>query len=276
MYEPLIASKFRKRIHSEAAFSMLELVVVTMLLGIMGSILYTVLNNILTSEKLVTAELSAYRAGIRVVDQINRELTSAAREGLVGDEEDDDSGDTNQNPTTGATPQAVNYLSSSRAQFLVGRDKKRSRADADEIRFVSDGNAQEVLSGGGNAGRVEIAYRLERKQDRDARRNPNSDIESYILLREERPAGVPDERLAEARKLIIPLTDKATSLNFRYFSNGEWLEEWGQNQLRLPEAIEVRVGILGDGGSEEVFSTLVALEFPRERSRSPYAQLTGG
>ena len=59
------------------------------------------------------------------------------------------------------------------------------------------------------------------------------------------------------------VADGVAGLRFRYFDDGEWVEQWNAAEAeKLPELVEVVIAFISEGGTEEEFMTMI--EIPRE------------
>lgn len=237
--------RFRRT--GEEGFTILEMIVVTLLLAIMGSVLYGTINGIIRGRNAALNANSAFETARYIIGRLNRELTSRASEPLSSPD------DTQPGAQLGTTTP----FGGGRRMYLEGVDRKLGNTDADLLRFTSDGSAQAFIAASGNRGRVEISYRLE--EDPETERSFGNDDPVYTLVREERPAGMAEQEIAEAEKVVFPLANNVVSLDFRYLKNNSWTEEWGTRNPGFPEAIEVKLVIRGETGQDEEFRTAIGL-----------------
>lgn len=244
----------KSRLASDSrGFTLLEMIVVAGLLAMMTVLLYGTVGGILRGQELVSAGRSSYRSARYVLDRMGRELSSKVLESLTLKDEDEQS------------------TRRRRRSYLIGKNKNSGKADTDSVRFVSDGAAQKLFGPGGNKGRVEIEYRLERNREESLADVPDDGLRNLVLVREEAPAGV-DKEIAEEHRVVFPLAYNVVSLDFKYRRQGEWKEEWKDTDRGFPEAIQISLRLRGKDSRLRTFVTAVALQKERGGRTSPYEE----
>lgn len=240
-----------KKDQGQDGFTLVEMLVVCVLLALMASILYGTINGILTSKSLVERQREVDREAQFLLDRITRELISKApislsTDSTAGNEKDQQ-----------ADKQQTNLMMTPRS-FVEGIHKQNGEADSDTIRFVSNGSGEALLGWIANAGVIEIRYSLQEPEDRQSER-PKDGLESMVLVREELPADVKNKDLLKKRHISVPLASDVVSLTFRYLKEGKWQDEWKSEYARLPEAVEITLGIRGANDEVQIFRTAVAV-----------------
>ena len=233
----------RKR-NGESGFTLLEMIVVSVILVVMAGILYGTINGILRGRNAVISEGSTNRVARYVLGRLNRELTSRAAEKLSASSAEQDS----NSPSLNAT-------APSQQRYLTSENAKEGDADKDRIRFSSDGVAQSFLAASGNQGRVQLEYRLE--QDPDHKTVNETPV--FTLVREELPVGSSDADFLQSHRVVFPVAENVHSFNVRFQKNGKWLDEWTSSNTGFPEIVEISIGIVNDSGQVERFRISVAV-----------------
>lgn len=237
---------------NDAGLTLIELLLVATLLVLMASILYGSLTGLIRTRNEIDSRRNVSRTGRYVIQRISSDLLNRGEEPLTK------TGTKNNSGTSGASSL---YAGST---FLIGKNRKSGGAPASSIRFVSTTGAQAIIGGDGNYGRVEVEYRLESNRPGAANGEKN-----FVLMREETPAGITDKTLIDQQRIVFPIAENVTALRFRYWSQGKWLTEWAANQSRLPDAVEISVGIAASSGESKTFKTAVTLNYENTRHRTP-------
>lgn len=228
---------------NDRGFTLVELILVTLLLGVMAAIMFGSLASIRRSAETAQEVRKGERTAQYVIEKLTRELSSATKIKLY-----------QKNDKSKASP-VVGY------SVFEGLNATEGSTDADSIRFVAATGGQPVFGADANNGPVEVRYFLAEPDEsmRQARDTPND--KSLSLIREEYPVLVPNEEDREARKIVFPIATNITALNFRYLFDAAWQEDWtGTNGSKLPDAIEISLGIsLGDSEQSSLFKTAVAV-----------------
>ena len=220
---------------SEQGFTLVEIMVVSMLLAIMSVILYSTLNGLIRGRNMVEGRRDTTRVAQYVLERISRELSS----------HQDDS-----NPV--ALHNSLGPLESVKGS--------NSEGPAGGIRFVSVNSAQISSNNLPNLGLVDIEYRLEKKKNNEL---SSSDEEGMLLIRDEMPGGVPPnakyDDFIKNRRVLSPIAENVISLGFRFLSGGKWRNEW-KGSSALPEAVEISLAIRGAEKRTEIHRTAVWLK----------------
>lgn len=218
----------------EAGFTLIEVAMVALLLALMSGILYGTLRSLKNTKAQIEARRTSTRTAQYVLQRMTRELTNRLEQEL-----------------------AQNDPSAPKVRFL-GKNEKIGEADADSIRFMSLGSGQVVYEGSTNFGAVEIEYRLSEAGEDDLITTDAAENQ-LVLVRSEVPA-VDNKDIREKRRIVFPLSERISSLNFRYRRSGKWLDEWSEKRQGIPDAVEITIGITGANKSIEKFRTAVSLK----------------
>ena len=229
--------------NNEKGFTLLEIIVVTSLLALMSSVLYSTLNGFISSKHTVLEGRTAQRTATAIFSRLNKELLSRSAEQLS---------------EINSGPAPLN-------QYMYGENKDVQGKSADTLRFVSDGAAQELFGGLGNKGRVEIEYRLEKNDDGLSFGDKEST--PFVFVRQETPSGEKDKRIREQKKIVFPLADNIESFNVRFYQRGEWKNSWKVGSPRFPEAIEISLAIRGSKGGIEYYQSAFTIDSRRTGSK---------
>lgn len=250
--------KFRT-LQAESGFTLLEIIVVTGLLVLMGGILFGTVGSFIRGRNLVLDGRDNQRTATLLFSRLNRELLSAVDE-PINSEALESAGETSGN------------ISSRR--YLLGIDESGAKADKDKIRFVSEGSGQAVIGGRNNFGRVEIEYKLVEPEDSPAVQL--GEERSYMLVREEYPAGISDSEIYKKRKIVLPLADNVLSLNFRYRVAERWFDSWRGRRFGFPEVIEIELKLASERGGPETFKTAVTINTKQAATAGATNPFSGG
>ena len=225
-------------LNTEKGFTLVEVVVVSVLLALLAGILYGTLTGIMNAKNSIEQQRDSLRTARSVLLRVTRELNGIISENLVF-----------STKNTNKPPEGKPFL---------GRDGRGGDGDDDSISFVTTSGAQAVMGGISNYGNIQISYRLEEDPDKIYCNPDIEDIETYVLVREESPAGLADEKVLKKRRVIFPIAADITSLNFRYLKNKKWQTQWGEKEKELPDAIEITIKI-ASRRNVETFRTAIAL-----------------
>ncbi len=220
-------------------FTLVEVVIVTLLLAIIATILYRTLMSIQTSIKIIDNERSAGRTAQFVFSRLTQELSNRYQLPLSSE---------------------GNSLFATGQPSVIGKNQESGKSALDSIQFITE-SVSDITSG--NQGVVEILYTL--KEDSE-RKDPEDEYKNYILVREEIPWGVKDENTAKKRKISWPIAENVVSFNIRYFSQDSWQDEW--TGPIVPFAVSITLKVRGDGGKIETYKTAISLNRKRS-SRQP-------
>ncbi len=235
----------------EKGFSLVELLMVTMLLAVMTSILYGTLTGIIRGKNLIEEQKSTTRVAQYVLGRMVRELSGRVREPL-SDYVDEENAEEESIEATEENPAGTKG-----AEYLRGENGKKGQYDSDKLRFVSSRAGQAYYGSLSNYGMVEVEYSLQ--DDPQSDKISLNDEKSLVLVRVEQPAGVKNTDIIKERIVRFPISENIVSLNFRYRKNGAWEDSWSEAQSILPEAVEISIKLKTDGGRVETYKTAVAL-----------------
>lgn len=221
----------------EGGFTLIELVVVSLLLALLSAVVYSSIITLVRTKNVLEDRRVSERTAQAVLSRLTRELENRQSEPLT-----DLTTDRGNRP--GRKRQENDFVS-----LLLGRSRRLAGRDADSIRFVTLGSS--ASSTLGNAGIVEVEYRIEA--------NNLAPAAPFMLLREEIPAGVDDRRVLQARQFRSILSDKIHSLQFRYRFNRRWVNQWSPRRETLPDAVEITLSVFTDSGGIDTYRTAVLL-----------------
>jgi len=239
---------------SEKGFTIVELLVVSLMLALLSGILYGTISGILRGRSIVLGEESTARTAQYVLERMSRELT-----GRVALPLDDTRGSSGGR---GSTP-----------KYLRASKSSSSSEGTDRLRFISSNAAQTSFRSIQNFGLVEVEYRLQDPVSSDADLPIDEDDEKFasedkVLVREESPADVDEEKTRDARTLVFPLAERVRGLQFRFFKDGTWADTWEPKRASLPQAIEITLKLRGSEESIDTYRTAVAISRPTRTSNS--------
>ena len=220
---------------NEAGFTFVEVLVVTMLLAVLSFIIFGSLDGIIRGREALQSRSTSTNVARTVLERMSREISNRTLEPLAQGEQ-----------AEGSTRARFG-----RRELLAGENKE----DRDIIRFTSSGTAQAAYGAFTNHGIVQIEYRLEE--------DPKGEEEDvYLLIREEYPVGVEDEETRTQGRVVFPLADNITQLNFRYLENAIWKDSW--SAVALPEAVEITLKVKAENGLEMPFRTAIFVNKRRQ------------
>lgn len=226
-------------IASAEGFTLIEILVVTLLLSCMSAILYGTINGIIKAQKVVEEQREVGREAAFLLEHITQELSSKAMIPLFTKEDEAKAGNQTRH-------------------YLIGLNKNKTNAGADQIRFTTHnltGQNIKIVS----SGIIEVEYRLERLKDSTARRPV------YALIRSETPAGLTDTKLYEKQTITQELSNRVIGFDLRYLDDEQWRDSFNdvsdedQYIETMPRAIEISLTLSREDGGEELFRTAVAL-----------------
>lgn len=223
----------------QAGFTLIEMILVALLLGILTATMFGVLNGFMRSSKIVESSRQCERVARLVLSKITREIASATNISLF----------TSKTTNSKAVGSFV-----ARSLYFDGKNDVLSNTDADTIRFVASSGGQAIFGAMQNPGPVEVRYFLAPAE------SGNTEKEGFMLIREEYPVSPPSEKAREARKIVFPIASNVLGINFRYLANGRWSEEWTSSVGRaLPKAVEVSIVVNQEGSGPRLFKTAISV-----------------
>ena len=232
-------------VKGQSGFTLVELVIVSALLGVLFLVLYGALNGIIRSKRSIEGARSGDRVAQFVFSRMAVELRNYVEEPL----------------TSLALAGRSGPGRSTNQAFMLGVNSELGDFDADSIRFVSSNVGQMVFGGFPNRGLVEIEYKLEEDNDSLAEEAVST------LIREEIPSGIADIDLVKSRKIRFPISERVKGLNFRYLSAEQWYDNWPQRGEKVPDAVEISLVVARDDQSNESYRTLIALRRKEDSRR---------
>ncbi len=248
--------KIKRDLKSERGFTLVEMVAVSVLLSMLSLVLYGTLDGIIDGRAAILNRSRSGATARIVMERMTRELNGIVF-GITLSENDEEQQD-GQGVTQGSS------FSSARTFF-----EGKSNSGKGSIRFVSAEVAQAAYGTFTNHGVVEIRYRLVEDPEQE-----DSEDKSFILVREETPGGVRNEKITKERKVVFPLASGISSLDFRFLDNEEWQSDWSQPSV--PNAVEITLGVTDSNGAKNMFRTAVAVSQKRRTSSSQAGQQSQG
>lgn len=241
----------RTKYKAESGFTLVELLMVTVLLSIMVGVIYGTLGGIFRAQKIVDEKSQISRTAQFVLAKMIRELSNFS--------------------TIEALSSANSQGSSASTVFpkprLQGERETKSGKPHDSLRFISNGTGQANFGALTNYGLVEIKYSL---QDAPTNDPLYQDSDSSILVREEKPAmGQVSKDLAEIlkqRTIRYPMAEGVVSLSFRYRNDEKWEDTWNEPTSKAPQAVEITLVLKDENDLEHSFKTAVAIPVKNSNS----------
>ena len=232
----------------ERGFTLVEMALVALLLGIMATIMFGVLNGFKRTGDSVEDSRICERTARFVMTKLTREISSATSIPLFN----------NTKNKNNAQSSMFSALGGGMSVF-EGKNDVKSNSDSDTLRFVASNGGQPVFGALQNAGPVEVTYYLAAPENKDDQEFVNG-RETFSLIREEYPVTA-EEKVREMRHIVYPLASRILGLNFRYLYDEKWSDEWLGNQSRtLPRAVEISLVIAqGTTGGARLFKTAVSI-----------------
>ena len=238
--ESFPCGKYRERqVRGVPGFTLIELVIAIGILGLVLTVAYGGLSQIMRSKKMLDDGRDSSLVANAVLLRLTRELQMAYRDDQTfllppRDKIDDQSG-----------PQPV----------LLGEEDKLGNGEpGDSITFLALEGGQYLPDGGTHSGVVQITYRVEEDPDQSA-----ASSNTYYLIRDETPHKS-DPKEAYRYSMIFPITSKLVSLAFDYYDpeKDQWTTKWGDEQKnKLPLMIRFTLAIQSPLGRINSYSTVV-------------------
>jgi prepilin-type N-terminal cleavage/methylation domain-containing protein len=214
-----------KIIKNEKGLTLVELLLVTLLLGLLSAIIYGSLNGIIRGKTIIENQRFTHRTARQVIARMGKEFSSIVSQPLASE--------------YGSTYMKVTNES-------LGEQNQT-------LRFITSSGAQAVFDAPGNFGYIEVEYRLTENPD-DTHKKREDNLKPLQLVREEVPAGKIATEVRNKRKIIVPIAENVINLKFRFYANKKWSSTWSAS-TSLPDAIEVTLSVLGDHGGVDTFRT---------------------
>ena len=240
--------------NKESGLTLVELIVVAALLVLMTSIIFGTITGIIRTRNQLDSNRQATNVARYAIQRISQDLRNRVAEPLVPTDEES------------SKQSSSSSSSSASSSYMIGKNQQKDGADSDVLRFITLNGAQAVIGGASNFGRVEVLYELAKagklKSISDSMSNKEG---SFVLIRQEAPAGIKKKELREQSLLSLPIAENVAYLNFRYYTNGKWLEQWGSGQAKLPDAIEIALGVFNGNGTVTNYKTAIMVNYEIQR-----------
>ena len=208
---------------SDRGFTLLELLVATVILGILLTALYGSFSRTLRGKVQAENRSALSRAARTTLLRIAQDLQGSF-----------------VLPSTSGT------------LHLVSEDRSHGSLPQDTLTFFSFAY-QPLSTGGREADQCWIHYFIERHAQ---------DSHSARLMRQVSPAPNPGPADGfTPSEQAFPLLERINGLRFRFFDGKQWVEEWGKSQLTatLPRAVEITLYLADSLARVKEFSTVVDL-----------------
>ena len=223
-------------------FTLIEVVIAIGILGVILSIGYSSMRNILRSKELLDDGRDVRLVTDAVLLRLVRELQLAYDKGLP-----------RLPPCQAQNPLPLN----SKDTFLgeqgsLGPDDIR----ADSVTFLALEGGQYLPDGGGHSGVVQIRYFIAPTPPDDP-----SGGGPYTLVREEIPYLKPYTKACQ-RAVIFPITNRIYGLEFSYYDGktDTWVDSWKYpDQSGNPSMVRFKVTLRSPAGKVSSFTTTVPL-----------------
>ncbi len=183
---------FIKLRNSEKGFTLIELIIVSVLLAVLGGLLYGTINGVIQAKNIVEAEIEATSKAQFLLEKMGRELSSV-NQGVLN---------------IGGIISNIIFL-----------------GQKDRITFNTSAGGQIINGQNNNYGSVQVSYYLESES------KEFSDKKTFKLIREEVPTGISDEKTVEMRKNISSVINSVEDIKFRFYSLENWADTWEQPNL---------------------------------------------
>lgn len=221
------------------AFTLIEVVIAVGLLGILITVGYGALRNIMISKQLLDDGRDIRLVADAVVGRMTRELQLSFDGISILPPRDN-----------------LNQPYSGRVCLLANQSDSIGGVKSDSITFLALEGGQYLPDGGTHSGIVQISYRIVETPPEDAINGSK-----YSLIREEVPYIRPAKK-AYRRSMIFPITDRILGLEFKFLDprKDEWVTTWGDtNHEDLPRQIWFSVTLQSVGGKVATYATAVPL-----------------
>ena len=208
---------------SEKGFTLIELIIVSVLLAILGGLLYRTINGVIQAKNIVESEIEATSRAQFILEKIGRELSSVNLGAL--------------NLSNGS-----GSLGLSNVIFLGQKDR---------ITFNTSAGGQIINGRNNNYGSVQVSYYLESESKEFSGRK------TFKLIREELPSGITDEKTVEMRRSSTTVINSVEKIAFRFYSRENWADTW--DQPNLPEAVEILLLLKDIENTTKAYKTAYSL-----------------
>jgi prepilin-type N-terminal cleavage/methylation domain-containing protein len=227
------------RIKNQNGFTLVELILVTLLFSAMAVMLLTSLNSLIAGKKSIEKQRVADQIARYVFTRITKELSGFALIPLSNIDK--------EGKSTGNT-----------SRYFSGTNDRERGQNKDSITFATITAGQVVQGDAGNRGAIEVEYRLE---DDPEKKNEGSikNGRSYLLIRRELPAGLTNKKNSFKQQVEFPVANNLAGINFRYLRDENWVDTWEDDSISFPKAIEITLEVLGEDKQKVIFRTAIPL-----------------
>ncbi|NIQ38326.1 MAG: prepilin-type N-terminal cleavage/methylation domain-containing protein [Proteobacteria bacterium] len=216
-----------RRPNQRAGFTLVEIVVATVILAVVLTIAYRVFSVSYAGLRQIAPERDLFHTARVILDRMADEIQSAYyRPGLA---------------YTG----------------FVGENDEKDDAPWDTLTFSTMANFYWIKSTEGirQSDFLKISYSLVEEEEEEKERR---------LIRRQDPAFGPFEEYSEGidseDRGFNRLTDDVWGIDFRYFTGEEWVEDWNSGeQEKLPRAVEIELILETVGGKLIPFYAVVPI-----------------
>lgn len=216
----------KSKIKINEGFTLLELVVAIAIFAIISTFVYGAYTGTVSTIERTQKKIEFYQNARLILSRISEELEQAVP------------------PREKGTIPDFSYFS--------GNNDEINGVNADELRFVSrtdSGYSKET----GKSGIVRINYHIEVAS--------GEGNEYYVLIRKEDPIFYREDEEREKAEVFL---EKCEGINFEYYSDGSWVNEWDDQtnpggEGKIPKAVRITLTLKDDEGKPRDFSTIVYL-----------------
>ncbi len=234
----------------ERAFTLIEVSIAILILGLILTVAYSSLGQIIRSKQFLDDKRDGTVIANSILIRITREFQLMHF----------------QPGTTIILPEDTPAERQQSVGALDAQEHSMDGRRSDSIMFLALEGGQYLPDGGTHSGIVQISYHVEKNAPGNGfgRRNTQSlaNTNEWYLVREEIPYIRPAE---EAYKKLIsfPVTSHLYSIAFEYFDaeKEEWVTSWGEDRRgRAPRLLRFTLQTLSPKGILDTFSTMVPLQ----------------
>jgi prepilin-type N-terminal cleavage/methylation domain-containing protein len=234
----------------ERGFTITEILIVTIILGIMFAVSFAILSGILGVSETIESQSDLRGLARSVFHRMNRELQMVSTSGrpLLPDYAD-----------CGTTRSQSRNI-----HLFAPQGATQGGRVLQEIAFIAREAGQHFLEGGGNSGFVQIRYFV-REERVDGSYGTST---RKVLVREETPNIRPCESAWE-KSMSFPLAEGIEELRFEFFDpeNNQWRDSWTEEQegrvptmLRYSLTVQNSAAATGDRAARTIrLGSLIAL-----------------
>lgn len=236
----------------EHGFTLVEVIIVTVLIALLASIIFGSLRGIVESRDIFERRAKVSNQSRLLLSQLHRELSSITTTPIVL------KSDSASQSSQGSTLYRKNRSA------IFGEHQSSGEFSQDTLIFTSQGSGR---AGGGketNRSDIQVSYHLERNDDFSGESTRHVSV--YRLIRTEQPAGVTDEKVIEQGSLELAVASNIAHFRVRFLEDSnepKWAPDWSHGKTASPLAIEIALGVVNEVGKVTVFRTS---QFLKERN----------